>query len=47
MSQAFIPRLFEGFSALDCLTSRVRFAGVIGGEGPPVLLLHGYPQSLL
>src|SRR5258707_3772223 len=44
MSQAFIPRLFEGFSALDRLTSRVRFAGVIGGEGPPVLLLHGYPQ---
>src|SRR5215468_1337178 len=32
MSQAL--RLFEGFSALDRLTSRVRFAGVIGGEGP-------------
>ena len=44
MSQTFIPRLFEGFSALDRQTSRVRFAGVIGGEGPPVLLLHGYPQ---
>lgn len=44
MSQAFVPRLFEGFSALDRLTSRVRFAGLIGGEGPPVLLLHGYPQ---
>jgi haloacetate dehalogenase len=44
MSQAFIPRLFEGFAALDRLTSRVRFAGVIGGAGPPVLLLHGYPQ---
>jgi haloacetate dehalogenase len=39
------PTLFEGFSALDCLTSRVRFAGVMGGKGPPVLLLHGYPQS--
>ena len=37
--------LFSGFSALDCKTSRVHFAGVIGGEGPPVLLLHGYPQS--
>jgi haloacetate dehalogenase len=44
MNQAVIPRLFEGFSALDRLTSRVRFAGVIVGEGPPVLLLHGYPQ---
>ncbi len=37
--------LLSGFSALDCKTSRVHFAGVIGGEGPPVLLLHGYPQS--
>src|SRR5260370_13363407 len=44
MSQAFSPGLFEGFSALDRVTSRVRFGGVIGGEGPPVLLLHGYPQ---
>jgi haloacetate dehalogenase len=37
--------LFEGFSRLDCATPRVRFAGVTGGEGPPVLLLHGYPQT--
>lgn len=37
--------LFEGFPVLDCTTSRVRFAGVTGGEGPPVLLLHGYPQT--
>jgi haloacetate dehalogenase len=37
--------LFEGFR-----TERVRTAGadircVVGGSGPPVLLLHGYPQS--
>lgn len=38
-------RLFDGFSVLDCTTPRVRFAGVTGGEGPPVLLLHGYPQT--
>jgi hypothetical protein len=37
--------LFNGFSALDCRTSRVHFAGVIGGGGAAVLLLHGYPQS--
>lgn len=37
--------LFEGFSPLDCRTSRVSFAGVAGGEGPPVLLLHGYPET--
>ena len=23
----------------------MRFTGVIGGSGPPVLLLHGYPQT--
>jgi haloacetate dehalogenase len=39
------PHLFEGFSPLDSQTSRVRFAGVTGGEGPPLLLLHGYPES--
>lgn len=43
MSRA--PHLFEGFSPLDRQTSRVRFAGVTGGEGPPLLLLHGYPES--
>lgn len=43
MSRA--PHLFEGFSPLDRPTSRVRFAGVTGGEGPPLLLLHGYPES--
>jgi haloacetate dehalogenase len=37
--------LFDGFSLLDCTTSRVRFAGVMRGEGQPVLLLHGYPQT--
>ena len=40
-----IPGLFDGFAALDVATPRVRFAGVVGGKGPPVLLLHGYPQT--
>lgn len=38
-------RWFEGFKALDLHAGGVEFAGVIGGSGPPVLLLHGYPQS--
>jgi haloacetate dehalogenase len=39
------PPFFPGFRALDIAIGGVRFAGVIGGEGPPVLLLHGYPQT--
>lgn len=37
--------LFPSFAKLDQTTSRARFSGVIGGEGSPVLLLHGYPQT--
>lgn len=36
---------FSGFQLLDTEAGGVRFAGVIGGHGPPVLLLHGYPQT--
>jgi haloacetate dehalogenase len=36
---------FPGFRPLDVEAGEVRFAGVIGGNGPPVLLLHGYPQT--
>jgi haloacetate dehalogenase len=36
---------FPGFQTLDARAGGVQFAGVIGGEGPPVLLLHGYPQT--
>ena len=39
------PGLFEGFAALNVATPRVRFAGVLGGKGPPVLLLHGYRET--
>lgn len=35
---------FSGFQPLDTEAGGVRFAGVIGGHGPPVLL-HGYPQT--
>ena len=37
--------LFDGFAALDITMDRTRLAGVVGGKGPPVLLLHGYPET--
>ena len=43
------PNLPEGFT--DTFTSRyidtaeVRLYAVIGGEGPPLLLVHGWPQT--
>ncbi len=39
--------MFEGFRRLNGEAGDVRFAGVMGGSGPPVLLLHGYPQTHL
>lgn len=39
------PAFFTGFHRLDITTGGVQFAGVMGGEGPPLLLLHGYPQT--
>jgi haloacetate dehalogenase len=39
------PAFFSGFRRLDAKVHGVRFAGVIRGSGPPVLLLHGYPQT--
>lgn len=39
------PVFFPKFRKLDTRVQGVRFAGVIGGSGPPVLLLHGYPQT--
>ncbi len=38
-------RLFPGFEARRIRTSGARIHLVAGGEGPPVLLLHGYPQT--
>jgi haloacetate dehalogenase len=41
---ADIP-LFPGFDVRDVDADGVRIHCVIGGEGPPLLLLHGYPQT--
>jgi haloacetate dehalogenase len=43
--RATISPFFPSLQPLDIEAGGVRFAGVIGGEGPPVLLLHGYPQT--
>jgi haloacetate dehalogenase len=37
--------LFPGFRTFDADAGGVTIHGVTGGSGPPVLLLHGYPQT--
>jgi haloacetate dehalogenase len=37
--------LFAGFTQRQIRTSGASINLVMGGEGPPVLLLHGYPQA--
>lgn len=39
------PRLFPGFEARRIQTSGAIIHVVRGGSGPPLLLLHGYPQT--
>lgn len=39
--------LFPGFEHRAVPTSRGALNAVVGGSGPPLLLLHGYPESLL
>ncbi|MFO1119241.1 MAG: alpha/beta hydrolase [Rhodospirillales bacterium] len=37
--------MFEGFDSRDIATRETSIHAVIGGSGPPLLLLHGYPQT--
>lgn len=39
--------MFDGFEAFDVETSGTTIHGVRGGGGPPVLLLHGIPETHL
>ena len=38
--------MFEGFEGVRIETEGATISAVYGGERPPVLLLHGYPQTL-
>jgi haloacetate dehalogenase len=37
--------MFEGFQTIDVETQGATIHAVRGGGGPPLLLLHGYPQT--
>ncbi len=39
--------MFEGFSRKQIIANGVSINLVHGGSGPPLLLLHGYPQTLV
>src|SRR5256885_8292333 len=39
--------MFEGFAEFDVPTSGTTIHGRRGGDGPPVLLLHGVPETHL
>lgn len=41
------PAFFPGFRPVSVATKEATINGVVGGSGPPVLLLHGYPQTHL
>ena len=40
-----LPEVFPGFSSHKIETDGARIFARAGGSGPPLLLLHGYPQS--
>lgn len=37
--------MFEGFDSRDIATRKTSIHAMVGGSGPPLLLLHGYPQT--
>ena len=39
--------MFEGFNVIDADTPRGSVRARVGGSGPPLLVLHGYPETHL
>jgi haloacetate dehalogenase len=37
--------MLESFRRIDVDTGGARIAAFVGGDGPPLLLLHGFPQT--
>lgn len=37
--------MVEGFRSVDVAVDETTIHAVVGGDGPPLLLLHGYPQT--
>ena len=44
---AAYPELMPGFRWQDVVADGVRIRTAVGGSGPPLLLLHGHPQTHL
>jgi haloacetate dehalogenase len=40
-----LPDLFPGFASMHVETKSGRIFARVGGKGPPLLLLHGFPQT--
>ncbi len=40
-----MTELFDGFAGFDVDLGAARLSGKTGGSGPPLLLLHGFPQT--
>lgn len=40
-----VPGVYEGFEPVTVEVGEARIAAVRGGAGPPVLMLHGFPQT--
>ena len=45
MTHDKVPPMFDSFDTFDIDTGQCVIHGVTGGSGPPLLLLHGYPQT--